>query len=112
MRSLLSKFWADDKGAVINAELILVVTLTVIGIIPGLIALRNCENASLATTGNALLAIQTGFSFAPFTILGSGGNTIATVNGGFFSVTGATVLISSSVGTTNSFTQTAVNPAP
>jgi hypothetical protein len=112
MYSLLSKLWADDKGAALAPELILIVVLTVIGIIPGLIALRNTENAALATLGNELLSIQTGFSFEPFTILGSGGNTVATVDGGFLSVTGATVLVSSSVGTTDSFAQTAVNPAP
>ena len=113
MYSLLSKLWADDKGAVLAPELILIVVLTIIGIIPGLIALRNTENAALATLGNELLSIQTGFSFEPFTIVGSGGAaTIATVDGGFLSVTGATYLVSSSVGTTNSFAQTAVNPAP
>ena len=112
MRSLLSKLWSDDRGAVVSAELILVVSLTVIGIIPGLIALRNCENAALATTGNALLAIQTGFSFAPFTITDSSGATIATVNGAVYTVSGATFLISSSQGTYNTSSQIAVNPAP
>ena len=112
MRSLLSKMWADDRGVVVAPEIILIVTLVVIGIIPGLIALRNSEDAALATLGNELLSIQTGFSFEPFTITCTGGATIATVNGGFLSVTGATFLFLSSVGTTNSFAETRVDPCP
>ena len=112
MRNLLTKLWADDKGAVVAPEIVLILAITVIGIIPGLVALRNTTNASLATVGNSLLAIQTGFSFAPFTILGSGGATIATVDGAVFTVTAATFLVSSSVGTTNTYASTAVNPAP
>src|SRR5438105_4168242 len=57
MRSLFSKLWADDKGAVVAPELILIVGILVIGLIPGLVALRNAEDASLADIGNELLAI-------------------------------------------------------
>jgi hypothetical protein len=112
MRSLLSKLWSDDQGAVVAPEIVLILAITVIGIIPGLVALRNTTNAALATVGNELLAIQTGFSFAAFTILGSGGNTIASVDGAVFTVSGATFLISSSVGTVDTYHEVAVNPAP
>ena len=97
MPALLAAFWADDRGAVVSAELVLLVALLILGIIPGLIALRNCENASLATVGNSLLAIQTGFSFAPFTIESpkvapaTPAHPIASVYGASFQVTGGDV---------------------
>ena len=112
MRTLLSKLWADDKGAVISAELVLVLTLVVVGLIPGLIALRNTENASLATIGNELLSLQTGFSFATFSIVGTDGTTIATVNGGQYNPTGTQTLISASTPTGIVFTSVPVSPAP
>ena len=94
-------------------ELILIVVLTIIGIIPGLIGLRNTENASLATLGNELLSIQTGFSFEPFTIVGSGrAPTIATVNGGFLSVTVGDGPGFLERGHHEQLRATAVNPAP
>jgi Flp pilus assembly pilin Flp len=52
MRAILSRFWADDKGAVISVEMILVIAILVFGIIPGLIALRNSINAFLGSIAN------------------------------------------------------------
>jgi hypothetical protein len=105
--------WADDGGAVISSELVLVLAIVVLGLIPGLVALRNTDNAALATIGNQLLALQAGFSFAPFTIIGSlNGETIASVDGGQFLASSPTFLMSTSVGTVNTFGSVPVNPAP
>ena len=116
MRSLISKMWADDQGAVVAPELILIVTLVVIGIIPGLVALRNAENATLADIGNELLAIQTNFSFSGFAITGSGaaalGATIAQVGGLSFSTTNTTYFVSTESNIDNGYATTPVNPAP
>jgi hypothetical protein len=113
MRSLLSTFWVDDMGAVVAPEIVLILAITVIGLIPGLVALRNTTDAALATIGNELLALQVGFSFAPFSIIGSpAGDTIASVDGAQYSVSGITFLASSSAGTTNTFSSLSVNPAP
>jgi len=113
MRSLLSRLWDDDKGAIVAPEIVLILALTVLGIIPGAIALRNTTNASLATIGNELLSLQVGYSFAPYTIIGSpGGNTIATVDGAVFAPTTPTFLLSTRAGTTNAFNTNTVSPAP
>src|ERR1700722_1571515 len=113
MRSLLSKLWADDQGAVVAAEIVLILAIAVIGLIPGLVALRNTTNAALATIGNELLALQVGFSFAPFTIIGSpNGNTIATVDGAEFLVTSPTFLASTRTGTVVNFSAFPVSAAP
>ena len=74
MRVLFSRLWADDKGAVIASELVLVVAATVAGVAPGLMALRNSTNASMASLGDELLSIPTRFGVAPYTVQGAEGN--------------------------------------
>ena len=84
MSSLLRKLWADDDGAVISVEFILVVSILVFGIIPGLVALRNSVNAALTTTGNLLVALVPSFTFSGWLVGASGGDpgmNVAQVNG-------------------------------
>lgn len=84
MSSLLRKLWADDDGAVISVEFILVVSILIFGIIPGLVALRNSVNAALTTTGNLLNALVPSFTFSGWLVGASGGNAgqnVAQVNG-------------------------------
>ena len=75
MRNVFRKLWSDDKGAVIAPELILIVALTVIGIIPGLVALRNSSNSALGNLSNALLSINDGYSFSSYSISQAAGET-------------------------------------
>jgi Flp pilus assembly pilin Flp len=82
MSKLLAQLWNDDQGAVISTELVLVIGILVFGIIPGLVALRNSVNASLATIGNVLGNITPSFTFSGYAIgAQSGGSTIALVGG-------------------------------
>jgi Flp pilus assembly pilin Flp len=57
MKSLMIRFWQDDRGAFLNtAELIFLATLLAIGIIPGATALRDAivtEFADMAAAVNA-----------------------------------------------------------
>ena len=68
MRSLFSKLWADDKGVVLSAELALLLAIVVIGIIPGLVALRNAADSKLGTLANGILAIDTSYQYSSWTI--------------------------------------------
>ena len=82
MSSLLRKLWSDDDGAVISVEFILVVSILVFGIIPGLVALRNSVNAALTSTGNLINALLPSFTFSGWLVGASGGgNNVAQVNG-------------------------------
>jgi len=82
MSNLLKQLWNDDQGAVISTELVLVVGILVFGIIPGLVALRNSVNSSLATMGNVLTRITPSFTFSGYAIGAQGGaSTIAIVGG-------------------------------
>ena len=59
MAALLTMLWADDRAAVVSPELVLVVALLVVGLIAGLVSLRNGANASLGNIANTLSALQT-----------------------------------------------------
>src|SRR5207244_3216190 len=48
MSNVLRRLWADDRGAVISTELVLVIAILIFGIIPGLVALRNSVIAAPA----------------------------------------------------------------
>lgn len=67
MKSLMSKLWRDDKGALIAAEFLFVATITVIGIVVGLTGVRQAINAELTELGNAFLALSQGFTVSGVT---------------------------------------------
>ena len=84
MTSLLRKLWSDDDGAIISVEFILVVSILIFGIIPGLVALRNSVNAALTSTGNLINALLPSFTFSGWLVGASGGDpslNVAQVNG-------------------------------
>ncbi len=62
MRNLLKKLWDDDGGFIVSFELMLVFVILLLGIIAGLTALRNAVVAELVETGQAVLALQQGFT--------------------------------------------------
>lgn len=81
MSNLFRRLWADDQGAVISTELVLVIGILIFGIIPGLVALRNSVIAALATVGNTLVALVPSFTYSGFNIDGTPGGIIAQVQG-------------------------------
>lgn len=82
MSTMLRRLWADDRGAVISTELVLVIGILIFGIIPGLVALRNSVIAALGTIGNTLTNLVPTFTYSGYAIgRQSGGGTIAQVQG-------------------------------
>ena len=45
---ILNQLWDDDTGALYATEWVIIATILVIGIIPGIIAVRNSMNKALA----------------------------------------------------------------
>ncbi len=96
MSNMLRRLWADDRGAVISVELILVIGILIFGIIPGLVAMRNSINAALGTMGNILTTIVPSFTFSGFAIgCIQGGATIAQVQGFLMPGNNSTLLTAS-----------------
>jgi Flp pilus assembly pilin Flp len=63
MRRLLRKLWNDEAGFVVSAELVLVATLLVIGMVVGLTSLRNQVVQELADLGAAIGMISQGYQY-------------------------------------------------
>jgi hypothetical protein len=57
MRNILQRLWADDGGAVMSGELLLISTILVLGVIPGIVALRNGIVVELTELANAIVAM-------------------------------------------------------
>jgi Flp pilus assembly pilin Flp len=82
MSGLLRRLWADDRGAVISTELVLILAILIFGILAGFVALRNSVIAALGTTGNTLTTLVPSFTFSGFAIgRAFGGHTIAQIQG-------------------------------
>jgi Flp pilus assembly pilin Flp len=47
MRSIVRRLWCDDSGAMLATEWVFMATILVIGVIPGIVAVRNSLNAAL-----------------------------------------------------------------
>ena len=81
MRTLLARLWADDQGAVVTPEIVLVSSVGVLGTVPALVAMRNSNQSALATLGNQIQAVQSQYAYSPYTLQGPGGAPIASVSG-------------------------------
>jgi Flp pilus assembly pilin Flp len=82
MWNLLRRLWADDRGAVITTELILIIAILIFGVIAGLVALRNASIAAFGNIGDTLVELVPSFTYSGFEVGAFGGGTvIALVNG-------------------------------
>lgn len=64
MRNVISRLWKDDGGALIATEWVFVATILVIGVIVGLVSVRNAVNSELQEFANAITGLCQNFSFA------------------------------------------------
>src|SRR5215471_13386349 len=58
------QLWNDDCGALIATEWVFVVTILVLGIITGLVAVRQALISELTETAQALMALNQSYSFS------------------------------------------------
>ena len=61
---LLQRLWNDEAGVVVSAELVLIGTLLVIGLIVGLSTLRDHVVQELADIAGAIGELDQGYSFS------------------------------------------------
>jgi Flp pilus assembly pilin Flp len=114
MSKLFRRLWADDRGAVISTELVLVIGILIFGIIPGLVALRNSIIAALGTIGNTLTNLVPSFTYSGFAIgsQSAAGKTIAQVQGYLVSPAMTDLLSGSQLAPINLGTLAVIPPAP
>jgi hypothetical protein len=65
--NLISRLWNDDNGFIVSAELVLVATIVVIGMITGLAAIRKDVTSELTEVGQAIAAIDQSYSYTGLT---------------------------------------------
>ena len=61
---MMRNLWKDEAGFIISAELVLVATIVVIGLIVGLVSLRNQVVQELVDVGQAIGSISQSFAYA------------------------------------------------
>ncbi len=63
MKSLCTKLWNDDAGFVISAELVLVATIVVLGMVVGLSEVSHGINQELEDVGSAFGSVNQSFCY-------------------------------------------------
>jgi Flp pilus assembly pilin Flp len=79
---LIQLFWADESGFIVSAELVLISTITVLGMVVGLSEVAIAVTGELNDVGAAIGALNQSYSFAGFTIT-SGSTTGSTLKSSF-----------------------------
>ncbi|HZT81259.1 MAG TPA: hypothetical protein VFA26_13605 [Gemmataceae bacterium] len=63
VEAIVKELWGDDVGALLATEWVVVATILVLGIIPGLVAIRQGNLAELTDVSNALLSLNQSYNF-------------------------------------------------
>lgn len=61
--SFLCRMWRDEDGFIVSAELVLVATIVVIGLIVGLVCVRNQVVQELVDVGQAIGSLSQTYAF-------------------------------------------------
>jgi hypothetical protein len=64
---MLMKLWNDEVGAIVSAEIVLVATILVIGMIVGLKSVRDAVVTELADVAQAIANIDQSYSYSAVT---------------------------------------------
>ena len=67
MTHLINSLWNDEAGFVISAELVLVTTITVLGLMVGLAEVASGVNHELEDVGAAVGSLNQGYHYLGFT---------------------------------------------
>ena len=60
---MMKQLWSDEAGFTVSAELVLVATILVIGMITGLASVRDAVITELADVGGAIGSVNQSFTF-------------------------------------------------
>jgi Flp pilus assembly pilin Flp len=66
MDSMAGRLWRDERGVIISAEMVLILTIVVLGVLVGLVQVRNAVVAELTDLGQAFSHLNQSYSFAGF----------------------------------------------
>lgn len=81
---MLTRLYRDDRGFIVSAELVLIATLLVVGLIVGLSEVQHAVVAELNDVGDAIGKLNQSYSFSGFSKAGQHGGVKAFTRGSFF----------------------------
>ena len=64
MKTIVARLWMEDAGAIVSAEIMLVATVLVIGVIVGLKSVRDSVVTELADVAQALSNVSQTYSYS------------------------------------------------
>jgi hypothetical protein len=64
MRQLITGLWRDESGFIVSAELVLVATITVVGLVTGLVCVRDAILGEMNDLSGAFRALDQSYSFS------------------------------------------------
>jgi Flp pilus assembly pilin Flp len=67
MRQLVLRLWQDDDGALITIEFLFIASILILGLIVGLVTLRNAVTSELVVLSDAILALNQSYSYGGLT---------------------------------------------
>lgn len=97
MRNVMARLWNDDDGALIAVEWIFLATILILGVIVGMVAVRQAIIAEFHDIANSLLALNQSFR-----ITGQS-NCESSTAGTFFFDLGDSIVVRSTVATPGGF---------
>lgn len=81
MNDLLLKLWNDDDGALIATEFLFITVIIVIGLVVGLVYVRNATTAKLSELAQAILFLDVSYQFSSLQGENTSTSTLSRVNG-------------------------------
>ena len=63
MRRVIKRLWNDDRGALIATEWLFVATIIVIGLVVGLVYIRNAVTSKLSEFAQAIMYINVSYQY-------------------------------------------------
>ncbi len=79
--SLLARLWQDDAGVILSAEIVLVATILVIGMIVGLVELQCAVVGELSDLGDAIGNLDQSYTISSITSMKTRGGIKASTSG-------------------------------
>ena len=80
---MLRKFWNDESGFIVSAELVLIATIMVIGLIAGMVEVQWAVVGELNDVGDAIGSLNQSYAYTGFTSFKTQSNTGFTIKGQF-----------------------------
>jgi Flp pilus assembly pilin Flp len=81
MKYLLLNFWNDDDGALIATEFLFITVIIVIGLVVGLVYVRNATTAKLSELAQAILLLDVSYQFSTLQGENTDTSALSRVNG-------------------------------